>query len=247
MKYGVITACLNAEETIARTIHSVLQQTHLPLEYIFVDGGSTDDTIAIINGAIKLSQLQNQDIKFTLMRQTDKKGITQAWNMGLGAITSDLVFILNSDDWYEPDTAGFVLSCFARRPEVDIVLGSGHYFRNGIEKPVHLYHPRPDWVLPFAQTVLHPATFVRKAVYDRLGVYDESYRVAADCEFIYRCYQAGAKFRKYRKVLVNVQMGGFAEQNKAIAREELCTIGERYCRWPILPRMARLLRVWLNR
>lgn len=247
MKYGVITVCLNSATTIAKTINSVFEQSILPDEYVFVDGGSSDNTLQIIEDAITSAHTRKLGIKFKVVHQLNKGGITEAWNIGLRELKTDIVFILNSDDWYLPFTASDVLSYFKEHPETDIILGSGLYFQNDHNIQPIVRHCRPFFTLPFSNPIIHPACFVKRSVYERIGNFDEKYRVSADYDFIYRCYKTGIRFKKNRKVLVNILTGGFAIKNKHIARYETFEIGKKYSCIPMLPRIALIIRSFLNR
>lgn len=246
LTYGVVTIALDSARTIRRTIESVLMQNPLPDEYVLVDGGSTDSTLEIIEEAASNAK-NHLPIRFEILHQSSRGGIPEAWNMGLRALKSDVVFVLNSDDWYEPHTASSVLSCFEFNPTMEILLGSGRYFQSESDPRPTVCRPRPFAVLPMAMAVIHPACFAKRNVYKRVGFYDEEYRVAADYEFIYRCHRSGVKFSTTDEILVNVLRGGFAERNKALGRHEMAQIGERYSPLGILPHIARLTRAILNR
>lgn len=247
MKYSVVTACLNSSVTLRRTIQSVFTQTALPSEYVFVDGGSTDGTLEMIEEAKARAHSDQLDMQVKLVHQKTRGGIYGAWNLALNEVSSDLVCFLNSDDWYYPYTMAHVLECFAGEPDAEILLGSGLYTDGSESKNRRVLHPRPFFVLPFATNVIHPACFVRKSVYDRLGCFEDKYKVSGDYEFIYRCRKARVRFAETSRVLVNVQTGGYAEQNKEIARVELAEIGHRYATFKLLPRVAYWLRALLKK
>lgn len=247
MTYGVITVCLNSASTIGRTIESVFSQTVLPDEYIFVDGGSTDQTVDIIKEAMSGVGSKKSGPKFELLYQYPNSGIAAAWNMGLSRLSSDIVFILNSDDWYEKDTAEKIISLFNDHQELDIILGSARGYSKEDHAPVRVFHAKSFLLLPFLVTVVHPACFVKRTVYQKIGLFDERYKVAADYDFIYRCYRSSVRFRRIGDIVTNVESGGFASNNKEISRKELLEIGVRYGNSQILPKMACLMRVLLDR
>ncbi len=238
---GVITVCRDSAATLRRTIDSVFRQTLLPAEYVFVDGGSQDATVEIVESAIAEMARRGVPTRCTLIRQHNR-GITQAWNIGLGAVTADVVCILNSDDWYDPETAELVVARFMRHPSAAIVLGSGRYLRGAADTAPHICRPRPFLALPFAMPVIHPACFVRRGVYSQIGPFDERYQIAADYDFVYRCHRAGIRFLRAPEVMVNVQRGGFAETNRALGWQEMAEIGRRHARWPILAGAGALAR-----
>ncbi|MFA6567683.1 MAG: glycosyltransferase family 2 protein [Victivallales bacterium] len=237
MNYSVLTACLNSERTIGRSIDSVLSQKIHPSEYIFVDGGSADATLRIIRE-------NNFKTGFKIIDQKEKTGITGAWNLGLAEVKTDIVMILNSDDWYEPDAVSEILGAFEDNPDAGIVYGS-IYFHKGRGK--YLRNCRPLWMFPLMMPIAHPSCFVRKSVYDKLGFFDQEYSISADYEFLYRCYREGVKFCEIRKPLVNMELGGTANSNRAVARRETREIARRYCRFPILPELAYLARLVSDR
>jgi len=247
MNYGVITVCLNSSATIGRTIESILQQSELPEKYIFVDGGSADRTVDVIKETVGSAKVSKNAFKFEIIDQRPKRGIAAAWNMGLNRLDTDLVFILNSDDWYEKDTVRKILSLFDRNREIDVIFGSARYFNSVDHRPVSVCHPRPFLWLPFLMSVVHPACFVRKDVYRKIGQFDERYKVAADYDFIYRCLRSAIRFRRVDDILTNMDLGGFASSNKEISRTELLEIGLKYGRIKVFPRMAYAMRRFLGR
>ncbi len=244
MTYSIITACLNSARTIERSINSVLSQKILPAEYIFVDGGSADETLKIIAEKDELSRNNNLGICFKVINQAEKTGITGAWKLALKEVSSDLVFILNSDDWYESDAMEEVISAFEGSPDADIMYGP-IYFHTNSEKI--LRNCRPLWMFPVMMPIAHPSCFVRKGVYDRMGLFDGKYRISADYEFLYRCYASGMKFHQIHRPLVNMELGGAANSSRATAREETLEIGRKYCRLPLIPELAYMARVLLGR
>jgi glycosyltransferase involved in cell wall biosynthesis len=241
ISYGVITVSRNSAATIRRTIDSVLRQTVLPREYVLVDGGSQDGTVAIVESALDEAARRGVPTRCTLIHQHNR-GITQAWNIGLGAVTADIACILNSDDWYEADTAERVIARFVRDPRVAIVLGSGRYVQGAYDTTPQICKPRPFFALPFAMTVIHPACFVRRGVYSLVGSFDERYQIAADYDFVYRCRRAGIRFVRAPEVVVNVQRGGFSEANRELGWQEVVEIGRRHARWPIMAGAGALAR-----
>lgn len=242
--YSVITVCLNAVRTIERTVESVLVQQPAPIEYVFVDGGSTDGTRQVVDRC--WSRAVNPPTQIWV-DQGGARGITSAWNMGLRLVSAPIVFIINADDWYELDCAASVLGHFHHSPQTDILSGSIRIWdAEAIEYRASI-HARPMWLAPFLSPLCHPATFVRRRVYEELGGFDEQYAVAADYEYIYRCLTAGKKIDIDRRILVNHEAGGFASKNRVRARREQYEVSRRYCRVSFLPLCALALRTVLSR
>lgn len=238
--YSVITACLNSAGTIRKSIDSVLSQEILPAEYIFIDGGSADGTLQIIGERASFAKENNFKTVFKIINQEEKTGITGAWNLGLNEAGSDLVFILNSDDWYEPGAVTEVLNGFKENPAAEIIYGS-IFFHSGKEKFVR--NCRPLWMFPLMMPIAHPSCFVRKSVYSKAGFFEEKYRISADYDFLYRCRRKGIKFCKIRKVLVNMELGGTANKNRVTARKETLNIAREYSSIPLLPELAYFARM----
>lgn len=239
MNYTVLTACLNSSAVIMRSINSVISQEKLPVQYIFVDGGSTDNTIE----TIKTSGIGEHGIELIILNQKEKSGITGAWNIGLKEVKGDVVFILNSDDWYEPGAALSSMRIFEKNPQEEIVLSPAYFHSTDRNKFVR--QNRNLMFFPFLMPIVHPGCFVKRSVYERLGYFNESYRISADYEFVYRCRKAGIKFCEIRNPLVNMMLGGTANNSRERARKETLEIGRKYCTVPLLPEIAYFAR-WIT-
>ena len=243
MSYGVITICRNAAATIARSLRSVQAQTRPPAQYVVVDGGSTDGTLAVVEG---LAGGMPPGCEFEIVHQPPPPpgmaGIPNAWNLGLGHLRTEVVFLLNADDWLEPDAAATVMAAFEEAPEAGLLISP---IRIVSEQGERILRPRPFWLFPLLMPVMHPGCFVRRWVYDRVGDFDERYRISADYDFMYRCRRDGLDFRTLSRPLVNMQWGGMVRQNLSTARRETLSIARRYCRIPCLPFLAYALR-WIT-
>jgi len=181
LKISIVTVCYNSAKTIRDTIESVLSQTYADVEYIIVDGASTDGTIEIVDS------YRNQVSKF--ISEPDH-GIYDAMNKGIAAATGDVVGLLNSDDVYEhKDVLTDVVSSFSERSSADIIFGDVVFASpDNMNRVVRYYrssHFRP-WKLRFGWMPPHPATFVRREVYEKYGLYSLNYRIASDYEIFVR-------------------------------------------------------------
>lgn len=240
MNYSIITATLDSARTLKRTIDSVFSQSPLPCEYIFIDGGSKDGTLDIIASI----DFASRGVKLTVESQKDRDGIYGAINQGIRASRGDIIFILHSDDWLEPGAAEAVLAKFAEEADCGVVRTSAYIHANGNRR---LKHQRSFALLPVLMPVIHPAAFVRRFVYDELGLYDGSFTVSADYDFFYRLYKARARFCEIRRPLVNVRLGGYANSHRAVARKETLKIGLRHCRSALPPLLAYIARLLSGR
>ena len=179
---SIVTASLNSEKTIRTTIESVLHQTYQNYEYIIKDGGSKDNTIAIAN---EYKNMFNG--KLHIIQQKDKC-MYEAMNQGICACHGELIGIINSDDFYSPDTLERVAEVYGKS-ETELVVVIGDMERVSNEgKLIYRYHFTQDMV-DRKSCFGHPSMFVSKAVYDRIGLYDTSYALAADGDWQYRAME----------------------------------------------------------
>ena len=208
---SVITVVFNGAEHLRGAIDSVLAQTYPDLEYIVVDGGSTDGTTEI---------LRAYDRRIDYWVSEPDAGIYDAMNKGIRAATGTLVGILNADDRYVAyavERAVRVLSdpnigyCYGWMRLVD---GQG---RNcGLAKPLprRLFGKRVLRETPLP----HPTMFVRRSVYETLGEFDDRLALAGDFEFIARIHAAGVVGVEIPEVLAEFRLGG-SSRSPEILRE----------------------------
>jgi len=204
MKISIITVCYDSAATIRDTFGSVSSQTYHNIEYIVVDGGSADSTLEI---AAKYSSIISR-----LISEPDN-GLYDAMNKGIQAATGDVIGILNSDDLYESNTViSDVAASFAASPDSDIVFGDV-VFVNQDKLDVITRHYRAGhfkaWKLRFGWMPPHPATFIKKSAYEKVGLYSLEYKISADYEmFVRMLLVSGLKLTRLDKVLVRMRSGG---------------------------------------
>ncbi|WP_024605737.1 MULTISPECIES: glycosyltransferase family 2 protein [unclassified Pseudoalteromonas] len=202
MKVSIITVCYNSAVTIEDTIISVLSQNYKNIEYIVIDGGSSDATLDIIN------KYREQ---ISIVISEPDKGIYDAMNKGIKNATGDIVGILNSDDFYETkDVITEIVNNFD--VDTDIVFGDLIFVKpENIEKITRFYSlPHfKAWKLRFGWMPPHPATFIKKPVYDKYGLYKINYKISADYEVFVRFLLVNkVNFKHINKVLVRMRDGG---------------------------------------
>lgn len=181
-KISIITVCLNSAKTIRATIESVLHQTYSNYEYIIKDGGSMDETVTIAE-----SYTAAFNGKLRVVRQSDA-GIYDAMNQGITLCTGDLIGIINSDDYYSPDTLENVAKAYSSAATpLWIVIGDMERVTDNGET-IYRYHFTQEMV-DKKYCFGHPSMFAAKAVYDRIGLYDTTYRLAADGDWQYRALE----------------------------------------------------------
>lgn len=181
MTISVITPTLNSAARVRRTLQSISEQTQSILEYIVVDGGSTDTTISIVNEYAKLLPIR--------VVMQEPLGVYAAMNAGIREVGGDIICIINSDDYvYNEQVLARVVNVFMHNPEATVVYGDivykdfgsdkiGRYWRSGACIPKNIYN---GWSMP------HPAVFVRRSLYEKAGLFNENFRIAGDYEIMLR-------------------------------------------------------------
>ena len=203
LKISIITVSFNSAKTIKETIESILIQDYNNIEYIIIDGGSSDETINIVKS-------YSEKISYFISEKDN--GIYDAMNKGIKAATGDIIGILNSDDFY-PNS--FVLSNVARSFEkynCDAVYGDLVYVKAKDATQIKRYWQagnyntskiKNGWMLP------HPTFFVKKVMYDRHGLYNSDLKRAADYEMILKLlYKENISVHYIPMILVKMRMGG---------------------------------------
>lgn len=203
MKISIITIAYNSEETIEDTIKSVLAQSHEDLEYILVDGASKDGTMDIVN--------KYKSRISTIISEPDK-GIYDAMNKGVLAASGAVIGILNSDDFYaDDDVLKDVNAKFEKSPIEGLYADLVYVDRNDPQRIIRNWKSgeyqhgqfRKGWMPP------HPTFFVKKACYDRLGIYNTSLRSAADYELMLRfIHKEEIKLAYLPRIITKMRVGG---------------------------------------
>src|SRR5690606_12044873 len=175
---SIITVSFNSSETIENTILGTLNQTYDNLEYIIVDGASSDKTLDIIKkyeGSFK-----EKNIFYKYISEPDK-GIYDAMNKGIRMCSGELIGIINSDDWYEANAVENIVVTYLDNKDVDIFHGLLRYISyDGQLDSISGHHSR----LLHRTMIEHPTCFVKSECYLRIGLFDSNYRSAADYEWM---------------------------------------------------------------
>ena len=221
MTISIITATYSSGATLRDTLESVLRQSHTDIEYIVVDGASTDNTLDIIR-----EYEPRFGGRMRCISEPDN-GLYDAMNKGLRMATGEIVGILNSDDFYSaPD----ILSTIAREIEdVDAVYGDVHYVDpSDIDTPVRYYSSKPfrRWKMRLGFMPAHPSFYCRRRVYQSFGLFDTTFKVAADFEQLLRLIYVNKICTKYvNRDFVTMRTGGVSSSgyasHKKIIRDHL--------------------------
>lgn len=203
--FSVITATFNSERYLEQTIRSVLNQTYHNIEYIIIDGGSTDRTLDIIN--------KYRDRIAAVVSEPDE-GIYDAFNKGVRLASGDVISFLNSDDYFHaPGVVEQVAAVFSARTELKVVYGNILFIdeKNDFErlfgKPLTYEDFRDGEMCP------HPGMFVRKELFAAHGSFDLSYHIASDMEFAMYCFKHYEKYAQHLNRIVAVFRSGGISTN----------------------------------
>lgn len=197
---SIITPCFNSVSTIKKTLESVLNQSYTNIEYIIVDGGSTDGTLEI---------LREYEIIFDgKMRYISEKdnGIYDAMNKGISMTSGELIGIVNSDDYYELDSVKNMVKALST-DKYQVLYGYQRCITNGFEDKIVIYHhSKLD-----TQMITHPTCFVTKTVYEDYGQFSCEYKSSSDYEFMLRLFHnSETSFKPVYKVISNFESGGMS-------------------------------------
>jgi glycosyltransferase involved in cell wall biosynthesis len=209
LKISIITVVYNNERTIREAIECVLSQSYNNIEYIIIDGGSSDNTVNIIN------EYKN---KLGYFISEKDKGIYHAMNKGINAATGDIIGILNSDDLYNNNTIiEEIIGYFINNSELDLVYGDLFYVKSeNTNNVVRKWVSKQYYVKYFENGNVppHPSLFVKRKVYEQAGVFNLEFKLAADYEFMLRIFKKHIFTSKYlNKVIVKMRLGGATNQS----------------------------------
>ena len=218
MTVSIITTCYNREATIRGAMESVLSQDYPVIEYIVVDGASTDESVGNIRYeemVMKTWDFQNAHPKFTFKFLSEPDhGMYEAINKGIRMATGDIIGLVHSDDMLYDD---HVVSDVVRKLEetgADMVYGNGLFVNaDNIHKIVRRWWSGPyrRWKVRLGWLPLHPTCYIRRDVMMSEGLYDETYRIAADTDLLVRyLYKARLKVAYLNRRIVRMRMGGLS-------------------------------------
>jgi len=215
--FSIITVSFNSVKTIEKTIISVLNQTYKNVEYIIIDGGSTDGTVDIIK--------KYQD-KIKYWVSEPDKGISDAFNKGILASHGYIIGIINSDDWYEENTLETVIK-LNEENDADFYVGALKHQDNKGES--FILYPNKNYkeTICFRMPHLnHPSSFIKKSVYEDIGLFNINYKYAMDYDLFLRAYLKNKKGIFTNQVLSNMLIGGVANINAEKAYKEVYIISK---------------------
>ena len=210
MKVSIITVCYNAAAHIDETIRSVVMQDHVDIEHILIDGGSTDGTLQRIE--------RYREVIAHIVSEPDR-GVYDAMNKGLRLATGEVVAFVNAGDMIARRDVVSALAAEFEKDDADAIYGDAlmvdprdirrvrRFWKGG---DYHRENFRKGWMPP------HLGTYIRWAVYERLGLFREDLRVSADYELMFRfMYKHRIHVRYVPRVLVRFRLGGVSNRSLA--------------------------------
>lgn len=206
LKVSLITVTYNAVQTLERCIESVTNQTYSNVEYIIIDGNSTDGTLKIIQNNKKYIHAFNSE---------QDRGIYDAMNKGINLATGDIIGTLNADDYFADNDVLEKIAQSFNADHTDMLYANLNYvnkqgtvvrkWRSGKYKATKFNW---GWMPP------HPTFYVKKHFFDKYGLYDLSYGTAADYELMLRfMYLKTVNVFFLDEVIVNMTTGGVSNRN----------------------------------
>ena len=196
-KISIITITYNSDATIEETIRSVTMQDYPALEYVIIDGGSSDGTLDIV---------QKYRDQIQIIVSEPDKGISDAFNKGIARATGEIIGIINSDDILLPGALRELAEAYD--PQVDVYSGLILFWNEETGETFPSYPDVKFDTLKLQYNVAHPARFIRRDAYQRFGLYRVDLRYMMDIELLCRMYQQGAKFKLVEKPLAKFRIGG---------------------------------------
>ncbi|MBS7255460.1 glycosyltransferase family 2 protein [Flavobacterium branchiicola] len=209
MKISIITVVYNNERTIRDAIQSVIGQSYKNIEYVIIDGKSKDNTVSII---------KEYEDKLGYFISEKDNGLYDAMNKGVQSATGDVIGILNSDDLYQDsDVIADVMEQFLADSYLDILYGNLVYVKSDDTNVVVRNWKSKQYYNNFFENgnvPPHPSLFVKRSVYDKAGVFNLDYKLAADYELMFRMLKKHTfKIRYIDRLIVKMRLGGATNQS----------------------------------
>lgn len=198
----IITVVKNSCDTLEQAITSVINQKTPEIEYVVIDGGSTDGSTEII---------EKYSNAIDYWHSKKDRGISDAFNLGIANAHGRFIGILNADDFYEPEILARVCSLLKSNEDIDVLHGSVrlHDQTNQLS-----YIERPDLSkIRRYMSIYHPTMFVRKTAYENVGLYSENFRFAMDSEWVHRAIVQGMIFFETDCVIANMRLQGASHKS----------------------------------
>ncbi len=198
---SIITVVFNGIKSLEQTILSVLNQDYGNIEYIIVDGGSTDGTLDVV---------KKYEGRIDYWISERDKGIYDAMNKGIDLAGGELIGALNADDYYESGAVRAVVDAWSSDTSKGIVYGNNYVCMDDLGLRYRNYSSLRFWK---GMPICHQAMFVHREVYRSIGKYDLTYKITADLDFLLRAIDKGVKLLPTGAFLVNFRSTGMSTAN----------------------------------
>jgi glycosyltransferase involved in cell wall biosynthesis len=223
LKVSVITVCYNAEKFIEYAINSVLKQTYKDIEYIIIDGASTDNTISIVN---------KYNLKISFFSSEPDEGIYDAMNKGINVATGDILYFLNSDDrFYDNYVVENVIKLFQTDEKLDLIYGNIVLYNPITKESFIKIHENVSKMYFSKNVICQQAVFFKKKLFMKCGLFDTSYQIVGDHEWELRAFCKNNIAWKYHPIIIaNYMDGGMSSPSKSLelANKERRKVVEKY-------------------
>ena len=205
---SIITVVFNGEKYLEQTIKSIADLSYQNIEYIIIDGGSTDKTLDII---------RQYEVKIDRVLSESDRGLYDAMNKGIALATGEIIGILNSDDLYLEDAVSEVVREYQKIQQPCVIYGDLYKFAD--ERAVSLHRGNmSDRAFETASIIInHPTCFVHRSLYESFGTFDLEYEVGADRELMMRFHSRNVPFIKLDRLLAKFRLGG-TTSNQSLSR-----------------------------
>jgi len=209
---SIVTVVFNGATHLDQAIRSVIDQTYPNIEYLIIDGGSSDGTLDII---------KSNEARIDYWVSEPDKGIYDALNKGLTRVKGDLIGLLSADDYYEPDVLRLVANAFADAAAPGIYFGNSYILQEDLGLRYLSIARLQLWR---GMTFKHQAMFIDRQIHQRIGLYNISYRIAGDYEFVLRAMKNQVPFYYIDHALVNYRNTGVSGMNPCASLVEAMRI-----------------------
>ena len=236
-KISIVTPSFNQAEFLEETIRSVLLQGYSNLEYIIVDGGSSD-------GSVDLIRKYEHHLAYWISEKDG--GAADAIGKGFRKATGSIIGWLNSDDLYRPGTLQSVASAFQNNKDVDVVYGNTHWIdANGNVLAEKRQTPFSKSAFFYGGADLQqPSTFWTRELYEKSGGLDPTFRAAFDTDLFFRFFQLGARFQHIPEFLAAFRLHSdqISDVLLETCRREVATLRARHLAFPVSSLRGRMIR-----
>ena len=234
---SICTPTFNSEKYLEKTIKSVINQGYNNIQFIIIDGGSTDKTLKII-------KKYRKHIDYWVSKKD--KGIYDAWNKGLKVAKGEVFGILSSDDYYYSNTFSIVNNYFIKHPKINFLFGATR-MRWGI---THKYKPEKiKWSFGFYTTAT-PGFFIKTKDAKKIGGWSLKYKTSSDYDFFYKMltkYNMKGMIAKKKEIFGYRRSGGFSSNVPYLKWIKECTqIRLDNGQNPIYVYIIHLIRIFKN-